>query len=240
MSDVDESEHTSSLIADAFLVVMMLVSRGLQIRRMLLLVADGTWHSRPTILDLGGKVTLEAAVNVLSLLGSLLSERLRHSQGIYSLAQCVADCVMLSALVPGQRMLWVAMYVVLFVGASTSYALSSFHSFGWTCAWIMAVASLVDLAWNLKQVPTLPMSLPSSFTWWLAVEKGCGMLACVTYLGMLIYDDSRAPHAAATLLAAIPMFWPWFVNVFGQLVQDAVLLLQILTLPEMTRLKSPV
>ena len=216
--------------ADVLLVALMTVSSLLRARRAMALVDAGVWQVRAQAPDLGPRALLEVTVDVLSLLGSLLSEKLRHSQGLYSLSQCVADCITLCALLPMQRVATLATYVMIFVGGSLAYATGALHSLGWSCAWVMAAGSFVLVGTDLfaGAAPPSTIMLPGTMPQ-LLIERGCAAAAYCTYLGMLVYDDAQETgedraRAVVGLLAAVPMFWPWFMNVFGALLMDCHLI----------------
>lgn len=231
---------------DAVLIASMSVSAALRARRATHMIDDGFWHPRAAVADLGFRTMLEAFVDILSLLGSLLSERLRHSQGVYSLSQCVADCIALAALAPPQRAHVLAAYVLIFVGGSAAYAVGALHAVGWGCAWVMALGSAILIISDLYTgtPPIASLTPPHAITLFF-VERVLAMIAYVSYLSMLVYDEpeaAAAPTGAPSLFAAVPMFWPWFANVFGALLLDCHLVgnVSLRLLTSAPSLKDPV
>lgn len=227
------ADHWVQRGADAALVAAMACSSVMRARRTAHLVG---MHVIPTRIDLSEvprRAFAEALVNMLSLFGTMLADRLRHSQGLYSLAQCAADCAALAAQCPGQRHLVLGSYLLAGVAAVMAYATATFHSVGWACAWLMAGGSVGLLVTELfVGMPPLSTFSLSDGLDALVFERMAAVVAYTIYIWMLLFDEAEdpTPHADS-VLAAIPMFWPWFTNVVVQLIIDALTVANVLLRP---------
>lgn len=220
-------------LADAALIASMAASSILRIARIKGLSETRSLTVVNSVVDIPTVPALEMLQNLLSLLGTLLADRLRHSQGVFSLAQCTADCYTIAAMCPEQRVLTVAVYVAIFGTASAAYSWSSLQLVGWMCAWAMAVVSSILIANVASSTVVLSSMVLPGATNRFALERGLAFTAYSLYVGMLLFDEP-AEVKGVGFLAAIPMFWPWLTNAMCNLISDGRLMAMTIarTMPE--------
>lgn len=206
----------AGLAADLLMVAAMTASSLLRMRRTTSLIMTGNLERHRTISELPVTQMLEILNNFLSLLGTVMAARLRHSQGLSSFAQCSADCFVLAAICPERRTFVVVVYVTAFVTSTFSHFVDRFHAVGWCCAWVMtavAIALIVIYATSSVSLSSHGSMVNSKS---VLLERACGLTAYTLYLGMLFFDEP----ATVSPGTSITMFWPWLVNALCNLVGD--------------------
>ena len=231
-----------AVLADVALVVLALAGNYCRAMRGVGLDLHGITVLKASVTQLSWDTVADVTVNLLSLVGTMLSDSLRHSQAAWSLVWSLTDCYLVGREVPPQRTFLLMALIIVFASTAVANAYGVFTRISTVAAWLMAAGSMVNLVHDVALFPPpLSQLMAPGHRTTLLWEKGCTIAACLAYLWMLFFDDPapvvRSPvsgdgDTATTMLDNVPRFWPWFVNIACMLISAAFVVARVVVRPE--------